>query len=98
MKPAPRPAARRRLLPHHHSPEGRTSRSSPATIETKALVGDRGGYRFAKDLPSVQVPATVQKTVLAARIDRLPPEESIAVRTPPLSVWAGRIRQGSAPL
>ena len=43
-------------------------------IETKVLVGDRGAYRLAKDLPSVQVPATVQ-AVLAARIDRLPPEE-----------------------
>jgi class 3 adenylate cyclase/tetratricopeptide (TPR) repeat protein len=43
-------------------------------VETKALVSERGGYRLAKDLPSVQVPATVQ-AVLAARIDRLPPEE-----------------------
>jgi tetratricopeptide (TPR) repeat protein len=43
-------------------------------VETKALVGERGAYRRAKDLPSVQVPATVQ-AVLAARIDRLPPEE-----------------------
>src|SRR5262249_3593187 len=43
-------------------------------VETKALVGERGAYRLAKDLPSVQVPATVQ-AVLAARIDRLPPEE-----------------------
>ncbi len=43
-------------------------------VETKALVGERGSYRLAKDLPSVQVPATVQ-AVLAARIDRLPPED-----------------------
>jgi len=43
-------------------------------VETKALVGDRGSYRLTKDLPSVQVPATVQ-AVLAARIDRLPPED-----------------------
>ncbi|MBI3455307.1 MAG: AAA family ATPase [Candidatus Rokubacteria bacterium] len=43
-------------------------------VETKVLVGDRGAYRFAKALPSIQVPATVQ-AVLAARIDRLPPED-----------------------
>jgi class 3 adenylate cyclase/tetratricopeptide (TPR) repeat protein len=43
-------------------------------IETKALVGERGNYRLAKDLPSVQVPATVQ-AVLASRIDRLPSEQ-----------------------
>ncbi len=43
-------------------------------VETKALVGERGSYRLVKDLPSVQVPATVQ-AVLAARIDRLPPED-----------------------
>jgi len=43
-------------------------------VETKALVGERGSYQLVKDLPSVQVPATVQ-AVLAARIDRLPPED-----------------------
>jgi class 3 adenylate cyclase/tetratricopeptide (TPR) repeat protein len=43
-------------------------------VETKALVGERGAYRLAAELPSVQVPATVQ-AVLAARIDRLPAEE-----------------------
>jgi class 3 adenylate cyclase/tetratricopeptide (TPR) repeat protein len=43
-------------------------------VETKALVGERGAYRLAAQLPSVQVPATVQ-AVLAARIDRLPAEE-----------------------
>ena len=42
--------------------------------ETKALVGERGAYRMAQALPSIQVPATVQ-AVLAARIDRLPPED-----------------------
>ena len=45
-----------------------------ALAETKALVGERGAYRLAQALPSIQVPATVQ-AVLAARIDRLPPEE-----------------------
>ncbi len=41
-------------------------------VETKALIGERGTYRLAKELPSIQVPPTVQ-AVLAARIDRLLP-------------------------
>jgi class 3 adenylate cyclase/tetratricopeptide (TPR) repeat protein len=43
-------------------------------VETQALLGERGTYRLAQALPRIQVPATVQ-AVLAARIDRLPPEE-----------------------
>ena len=43
-------------------------------VETGALVGGRGGYRLAKPLGDIHVPATVQ-AILAARIDRLPPEE-----------------------
>jgi len=43
-------------------------------VETNALVGERGSYRLTQDLPMIQVPATVQ-AVLAARIDRLPPED-----------------------
>ena len=43
-------------------------------VETQVLTGARGAYRLAKALPGIQVPATVQ-AVLAARIDRLPPEE-----------------------
>ena len=43
-------------------------------IETGALVGERGAYRLTRPVESRQVPATVQ-TILAARIDRLPPEE-----------------------
>jgi predicted ATPase len=43
-------------------------------VETGVLVGERGAYRLAQALPSIQVPATVL-AVLAARIDRLPPEE-----------------------
>ncbi|MBI4413872.1 MAG: AAA family ATPase, partial [candidate division NC10 bacterium] len=43
-------------------------------LETQVLVGERGAYRLAKALPAIQVPPTVQ-AVLAARIDRLPPEE-----------------------
>jgi DNA-binding NtrC family response regulator/tetratricopeptide (TPR) repeat protein len=44
-----------------------------ALVETRALVGERGAYRLLTPLVSVEVPATVQ-AVLAARIDRLPPE------------------------
>ncbi len=43
-------------------------------VETGLLAGDPGRYRFARPLGSIQVPATVH-AVLAARIDRLPPEE-----------------------
>ncbi|MFQ5899282.1 MAG: AAA family ATPase [Candidatus Methylomirabilia bacterium] len=43
-------------------------------VETQALVGERGAYRLAKPVQSIQVPATVQ-AVLAARIDRLSPED-----------------------
>ena len=42
--------------------------------EIGTLVGERGSYRLAHPLDTVQVPATVQ-AVLASRIDRLPPEE-----------------------
>jgi class 3 adenylate cyclase/tetratricopeptide (TPR) repeat protein len=43
-------------------------------VETKALTGEPGGYRLAKSIETIEVPATVQ-AVLAARIDRLPPED-----------------------
>ena len=43
-------------------------------VESGVLVGEPGAYRLAQSLPTIQVPATVQ-AVLAARIDRLPPEE-----------------------
>src|SRR5262249_31001478 len=49
-------------------------------VETQVLVGERGAYRLAQALPSIQVPATVQ-AVLAARIDRLPPEEKQLLQT-----------------
>jgi predicted ATPase len=42
--------------------------------ETRALVGEGGAYRMAQALPSIQAQATV-KTMLAARIDRLPPKD-----------------------
>jgi class 3 adenylate cyclase/tetratricopeptide (TPR) repeat protein len=49
-------------------------------VETRVLVGEPGGYRLAQALPTIQVPATVQ-AVLAARIDRLPPEEKRLLQT-----------------
>jgi class 3 adenylate cyclase/tetratricopeptide (TPR) repeat protein len=43
-------------------------------IETKVLAGERGSFRLMKRVETIQVPATVQ-AILAARIDRLSPEE-----------------------
>ena len=43
-------------------------------VETGALAGDRGQYRMAKAVETLQMPPTVQ-AVLAARIDRLEPED-----------------------
>jgi hypothetical protein len=43
-------------------------------VETGALTGERGAYRATRPGDLAQVPATVQ-AMLAARIDRLPPEE-----------------------
>ena len=49
-------------------------------VETGVLVGERGAYRLAQPLEGLQVPATVQ-AVLAARIDRLPPEAKRLLQT-----------------
>ena len=43
-------------------------------VEIGALVGDRGQYRLAKPVETLQMPPTVQ-AVLASRIDRLEPED-----------------------
>jgi predicted ATPase len=43
-------------------------------VETGALTGSRGAYRFVKPLDGVVMPATVQ-AILAARIDRLAGED-----------------------
>ncbi len=43
-------------------------------VETKALAGEHGRYRLTQPVQAIQVPATVQ-AMLAARIDRLPPED-----------------------
>jgi tetratricopeptide (TPR) repeat protein len=49
-------------------------------VETGVLVGDRSAYRLAQPLDTLQVPATVQ-ALLAARIDRLPPEDKRLLQT-----------------
>jgi class 3 adenylate cyclase/tetratricopeptide (TPR) repeat protein len=49
-------------------------------VEMQVLVGARGAYHLVQSLPRIQVPATVQ-AVLAARIDRLPPEEKQLLQT-----------------
>jgi predicted ATPase/class 3 adenylate cyclase len=49
-------------------------------LETGVLVGEPGNYCLASSIESTRVPATVQ-TVLAARIDRLSPEEKRLLQT-----------------
>src|SRR4029077_7684092 len=49
-------------------------------VETGVLVGEPGAYRLGQTLPTIQVPATVQ-AVLAARIDRLSPEDKRLLQT-----------------
>ncbi len=49
-------------------------------VESGALVGERGAYRLATALPGVAAPASVQ-AVLAARIDRLAPEDKRLLQT-----------------
>jgi len=43
-------------------------------LETQVLAGERGAYRLAKPVGSLQIPATAQ-AILAARIDRLALED-----------------------
>jgi class 3 adenylate cyclase/tetratricopeptide (TPR) repeat protein len=49
-------------------------------VESGVLAGERGSYRLARPIESTQVPATVQ-AVLAARIDRLAPEDKRLLQT-----------------
>ena len=49
-------------------------------VETGVLVGERSASRLAQPVESLQMPATVQ-AILAARIDRLPPEEKRLLQT-----------------
>jgi len=49
-------------------------------VETGVLMGTPGAYRLGQPLQGMPVPATVQ-AVLAARIDRLPPEDKRLLQT-----------------
>src|SRR5215831_16304214 len=49
-------------------------------VETQILAGARGAYRLTQDIQTMQVPGTVQ-AVLAARIDRVPPEDKRLLQT-----------------
>jgi len=49
-------------------------------VEAGILVGELGAYRLTQPLQHIQMPATVQ-AVLAARIDRLPPEAKRLLQT-----------------
>src|SRR5262249_36087970 len=49
-------------------------------VETGVLVGTPGAYQLAAPLQGIPVPATVQ-AVLAARLDRLPPQEKRLLQT-----------------
>lgn len=49
-------------------------------VETQALVGRRGAYHLTQALPTIQMPTTVQ-AVLAARIDRRPPNDKRLLQT-----------------
>jgi class 3 adenylate cyclase/tetratricopeptide (TPR) repeat protein len=62
-------------------------------VETEVLVGDRGAYRMTKAPEAWQIPATIQ-AILAARIDRLPPEDksllqaaSVIGKDVPFTLW-----------
>jgi class 3 adenylate cyclase/tetratricopeptide (TPR) repeat protein len=49
-------------------------------VETGVLAGERGAYRLARPVETMQMPATVQ-AMLAARIDRLAPEDKHLLQT-----------------
>ncbi len=49
-------------------------------VQTNVLVGEPGAYRMTRAPELLQIPATVQ-SVLAARIDRLSPEEKTLLQT-----------------
>jgi predicted ATPase len=51
-----------------------------ALVDTGVLAGDPGAYRLTRPLQDIAVPATVQ-AVLAARIDRLPPDAKRLLQT-----------------
>jgi class 3 adenylate cyclase/tetratricopeptide (TPR) repeat protein len=69
-----------RLIEHTQGNPFFLEESVRTLVETQVLLGEPGAYRLARALPSIQVPATVQ-AVLAARIDRLAPEEKSLLQT-----------------
>jgi hypothetical protein len=58
-------------------------------VESNSLVGERGAYRLAADASRLRVPASVH-AILAARIDRLAPEDKALLQ------GGGRHREGGA--
>ncbi len=63
-------------------------------VETGALAGERGAYRLTRPVEALQVPATVQ-TILAARIDRLSPEDKHLLQVASVG-WQGRALHAAA--
>jgi tetratricopeptide (TPR) repeat protein len=49
-------------------------------VETGTLAGERGAYRLLKPAEALQIPATAQ-IILAARVDRLSPEDKRLLQT-----------------
>src|SRR5262249_44946352 len=79
---APDAAWRRRASHAPHPAVDRPHRGQPILSgrERAHAVGAPGAYRLVQPLDTFHVPATVQ-AVLAARMDRLPPEEKRLLQT-----------------
>jgi tetratricopeptide (TPR) repeat protein len=77
---APLQALKQLLIAHTEGNPFFLEESVRALVETGALIGEPGAYRLAQPVDSLQVPATVQ-AVLAARLDRLPPEAKHILQT-----------------
>ena len=58
-------------------------------VETKVLAGERGAYRLAQALPTIQVPATVQAILAACRKAKTP----CGLYTPNLDAALDRVSQ-----
>jgi transcriptional regulator with AAA-type ATPase domain/tetratricopeptide (TPR) repeat protein/class 3 adenylate cyclase len=69
-----------RLIAHTEGNPFFLEESVRTLVETGVLGGVRGTYHLAQALPPMPIPANVQ-TVLAARIDRLPPTERRLLQT-----------------
>jgi tetratricopeptide (TPR) repeat protein len=65
---------KRRLIAHTDGNPFFLEETVRALVETRALVGERGTYRLAADGAAPQVAPSIQ-AILAARIDRLPPDD-----------------------